>query len=228
VIQADQGESVSDQKSPNDPTLIYVFDAMCGWCYGFSPEIVEVEERFEGRIEVEVVSGGLATGDRAVPLHEARGYIRGALQDVEQRTGIEFGPGFRTMLDEGDYHYASLPPARAVAVFREMAPDRTVAFAADVQRALFYDGKPLDDAQTYRDILTDYPVDTETFLARWTSEEATDMALQDFQRAQQLGARGFPTLIWKDASGTEFIASGFMSADELGAKLEKRLDAVDE
>jgi len=38
--------------------LIYYFDALCGWCFGFSPVISQLEKEFEDRLNFEVISGG--------------------------------------------------------------------------------------------------------------------------------------------------------------------------
>ncbi len=46
--------------------LVYVFDAYCGWSYGFAPTLAELVRRHPD-LDVEVVSGGLFTGSRRVP-----------------------------------------------------------------------------------------------------------------------------------------------------------------
>ncbi len=42
--------------------LIYVYDALCGWCYGFSPVITDFSARHASEFAVEVVSGGMVLG----------------------------------------------------------------------------------------------------------------------------------------------------------------------
>ena len=43
--------------------FVYVFDAYCGWSYGFAPTLAEIVRRHP-ELDVEVVSGGLFTGPR--------------------------------------------------------------------------------------------------------------------------------------------------------------------
>ena len=48
--------------------LTYAFDALCGWCYGFAPALHRFATDNADRIELRVLSGGLFTGPRALPL----------------------------------------------------------------------------------------------------------------------------------------------------------------
>ena len=46
-----------------DKRLVYFADPMCSWCYGFSPVIGAIAERFEGRMPLDLVMGGLRAGN---------------------------------------------------------------------------------------------------------------------------------------------------------------------
>jgi putative protein-disulfide isomerase len=196
--------------APNSdrPKLIYVHDAMCGWCYGFSPTIQAAHERWKADVDFEIVNGGLATGARAVPVAQTRDYIRGALQKVEAHAGVEFGEGFHELMNDGTYVYDSVPPARAIVTMRAQRPELAIPFAADVQRALFFHGQPLDAAATYRTIL-DSPryrsVDVEEFLEAWRADSSLEAARADFERSRALGVRSFPTLILEDDEGRQVL-----------------------
>jgi putative protein-disulfide isomerase len=41
------------------PTIIYCYDAYCGWCYGFSPVIKKISEEYRHQIHFETLSGGM-------------------------------------------------------------------------------------------------------------------------------------------------------------------------
>ena len=71
---------------------VYVFDAYCGWSYGFAPTLAELVRRHPD-VEVEVVSGGLFTGGRRVPIRSL-GYVQGANAKISELTGAEFGDGY--------------------------------------------------------------------------------------------------------------------------------------
>lgn len=50
-----------------DPTLIYMWDAYCGWCYGFSKSLQAYHENHP-ELPLIVLSGGLFVGNKKLPL----------------------------------------------------------------------------------------------------------------------------------------------------------------
>ena len=221
-IAAEAERAVEARKAPEAErlTLIYAHDPMCGWCYGFHPTIERLHQKWSGRIDFEILSGGLATGSRAVPIAQTRGYIQEALKRVEAHSGVKFGEAFYALMEEGTYVYDSVPPARAIAVFRQMSPERALPFAVDVQRALFHDGRPLDEAATYRAILQAYPeVDAEQFIERWEDAASLKAAEEDFERAAALGVSSYPTLLIERDGQIEPIPKQLRRFDELNAHL---------
>jgi len=117
--------------------VIYVYDALCGWCYGFSPVISKLHERHQEELEFEVLSGGMVTGERIGPIGEVAGYISQAYKDVERAAGVTFGEGFlKGILAEGSAIFTSIPPAVALTVFKQHQPKKAVPFAARLQKAI--------------------------------------------------------------------------------------------
>jgi putative protein-disulfide isomerase len=47
----------------SETRLVYFADPMCSWCYGFSPVITALAERFEDRLPLHMVMGGLRAGN---------------------------------------------------------------------------------------------------------------------------------------------------------------------
>src|SRR6476469_3428321 len=83
-----------------DPRVVYVFDAYCGWCYGFDPAMLAFWDANRERVAFDVVSGGLFTGARR-PALGSLGFIREANERVARLTGVAFGPAFDALLDDG-------------------------------------------------------------------------------------------------------------------------------
>ena len=104
-------EISNEEKS--DMKLIYYFDALCGWCYGFSPVMSKVQEKYSGKLDIEVVSGGLFLGKRAGGVNEVAPHIKaGAYKSVERRTGVKFGQTFlEDVLKNGNMTPYDLSPA---------------------------------------------------------------------------------------------------------------------
>src|SRR5512135_442401 len=123
--------------------LIYVFDAYCGWSYGFSDTIAEVLGRHPD-LPVEVVSGGLFTGSRRVPVREF-GYIQGANDKISELTGAQFGEGYRRLIADGSFVMDSEDAAAGMVALRLAAPDLAVELAVALQRAFYVDGLSLSE-----------------------------------------------------------------------------------
>jgi len=98
---------------PASPTkhLVYFADPMCSWCYGFAPVIAELAERFEERLPLQMVMGGLRAGNTTPMRTEDKAYIRSAWTNVNQATGQPFDFHF---LEREGFVYDTEPACRAV------------------------------------------------------------------------------------------------------------------
>jgi putative protein-disulfide isomerase len=118
--------------------LIYIYDALCGWCYGFSPVMQQIHAKYVGRLEFEVLSGGMMMGLRAGPIGEVAPYIERAYPDVERATGVRFGEDFlEKILRPGTAVLSSEMPGMALTAFRKHRPAEVLQFAHALQNALY-------------------------------------------------------------------------------------------
>ena len=198
--------------------LYYCYDALCGWCYGFSPVITEFARRHR-EVPVQVVSGGMITGERIGPIGEVAGYIKQAYRVVEDRCGVEFGQSFlQNILEEGSAVFTSVPAAVAMAVFQDQQPERALEYAAALQRAIYYDGiEPLDRA-AYADRAAALGTDRADFLAKMDDPAFLTKAETDFALSQRFGVTGFPTLVYESVSGELYaLARGYLPLQNLEA-----------
>ena len=197
--------------------LVYVFDAYCGWSHGFSGTLGDVVSRHPD-LPVEVVSGGLFTGLRRVPVREF-GYVQGANAKIAELTGATFGQAYEELIADGSFVMDSEAAARGVAALRQVAPDRAAELAAALQHAFYVDGRSLSEAATYRTVAQAAGLDADAVVAAFESAEAQTAAHADFRRAVQLGVTGFPTLLAVDGDSATPLAYGHATADEVDERL---------
>ncbi|MEU9188641.1 DsbA family protein [Streptomyces sp. NPDC048484] len=200
--------------------LIYVFDAYCGWSYGFAPTLTELVRRHPD-LDVEVVSGGLFTGRRRVPVREF-GYVQGANAKISESTGVGFGAGYERLIADGSFVMDSEAAARGVAALRQTAPDRTVELTTALQHAFYVDGMSLSDPATYRAVAEAAGLAPDTVVGAFTSPGSAAAAKDDFARAAQLGVQSYPTLLAVQGARTAVLAVGHAGVDET----EQRMDAL--
>jgi len=209
------------------PTLIYVYDPLCGWCYGFHPVMEKLRKRFGDRITIDVKVGGLAVGERAQPVSEGYDYIKDGLKQVEKATGIEFGRNFKLLIEEGSYFYDSVPPCKAQKIVNEIAPEHSLNFAGTLQSALFRDGKDLNDPATYEELIEPYDIDPDTFKTRFESDETKEALMAEFDWCRSHGATGFPTLLIKIEDEISIMSRGYRPFDTIESHLHHLINNLE-
>ena len=197
--------------------LVYVFDAYCGWSHGFSPTIQEIARRHPD-LPLEVVSGGLFTGARRVPIREF-GYVQGANAKIGELTGAEFGAGYQRLIADGSFVMDSQAAARGLAALRSVAPDRALELAVALQRAFYVDGHSLSAPGTYARVAEAAGLDADSVVSALPSPTTEAEAEANFRRAAELGVDGFPTVLAVNGERLTVLARGQAIADEVDQHL---------
>lgn len=193
------------------PLLLYVFDPLCGWCYGFHPVIEQLQEKYQDQFAFQVISGGMVRGERIGPIGEVAGYISEAYKVVEEKTGVTFGEGFlRNVLAPGTTIFDSEPPARALAVLKQHAPDQQVALSSAVQKAIYYDGMEPVKPESYAGIASEFGLDPALLAEQMNTEAAQRAAEAEFDLSNQLGVQGFPTVFLFTQTHRFLLARGYL------------------
>jgi putative protein-disulfide isomerase len=212
--------------TPTDtPTLYYVFDALCGWCYGFSPVMQRVAAGYAGKMNIEVISGGMVTGTRIGPIGKVAPYIKEAHKDVERATGTKFGDAFLNgTLATGTAIFSSIEPALAIATVRNANPAKALAFAHDVQHAIYFDGIAPTNLEAIAPYASKYGISESQFLNEAKSQSIMAQALKEFKMSDSLKVTGFPTLFILKNQKLIRIAEGYLPQAELEKRIDKVLD----
>ena len=206
------------------PILIYCYDAYCGWCYGFSPVIRKIAQEYKDRLDMEVLSGGMMTGEGIMPIEKIGPFIQISYKSVEDLTGIKFGEDFLWHVfnpEQSDWVMNSEKPAIALCIFKEYYPERQLEFATDLQYALNYEGRDLDDDEAYRHLLEKYSIQPGAFYPKLNSEEYKEAAYYEFALCKQLQVNGFPS-VFIQTGELKFVmvARGFTALEELSSRIE--------
>lgn len=209
------------------PIVIYCYDAYCGWCYGFSPVIKKIASDYADRFDFEVLSGGMIIIETPRHIKVTAGYIQRAYKTVEEYTGIKFGDDYLWHInhpDDSDWFPSSEKPAIALCIFKEYFPEKQVAFAADLQYALHYEGRDLCDDEAYRHLLDKYAIPAAEFYEKLHSESYREKAYYEFALVKQLQVTGFPAVLLQvEASKFYLLAKGYTDYTTLSSRIENVL-----
>lgn len=208
-------------------TLIYCYDAYCGWCYGFSEVMKKLNSEYKNKVKIEVLSGGMILPEQPVHIGASAGFISKAYKRVEELTGIKFGEDYLWHVrhpDQSDWYPNSEKPAIALCIFKEYFPDQQVNFAADLQYALHFEGRDLTDDEAYRNILEKYNLPAEEFYEKLHDETYKEKAHYEFALCKQLQVTGYPAvLLQKNESKFYLLARGYTDYETLSKRLENAL-----
>jgi putative protein-disulfide isomerase len=209
--------------------IIYFYDALCGWCYGFSPVMKRLWENYQDEFKFEVMSSGMIMGDRVGPIGEVAPYIKEAYKTVENRSGVSFGKAFiEGVLEEGTQVFSSELPARAMILFKEQKPKQAIAFAHHLQDALYYHGMDLNKKETYIQLFNDFELKGEALVKRIDSVEIIAAANAEFVEVSRFGVSGFPTVIAKVNGQYYALSRGYVDYQQLEAAAKRLLQLANQ
>ncbi|MDX5427354.1 MAG: DsbA family protein, partial [Bacteroidota bacterium] len=199
------------------PRLIYVFDALCGWCYAFGFEVEKIMNEFGSEVDPLVINGGLVLGDRVGTFDETYPQIHDSVKQLEQYTGHSFGSAFKegVLKNTADYVLDSEIPSRAMVIFRDHFPERQIEISHILQKAFYLNGRNISNQEVLADIAEEMGMDRASFLLEMNEESYRLKTLADFQTAQKMGISGFPALAIQIGEKGYLLARGYRPADEI-------------
>jgi putative protein-disulfide isomerase len=211
-----------DQK----PQILYLFDPLCGWCYGFSENINNFSGKHQDKFEVVPIPGGMVVEERVRPISSMAGYIGDALKKVEQTTGCTFGEAYKKELRDGDMLLDSEPPSRALITFRTFDLNRSILFAKSLQSAHYMEGKDYNDPALYRAMASSFGLDPDLFMERFNDPEMKQQVQQEFAWVRESGIQGYPTVVLRNKERYYLLTNGYASLDTLEQSLQKAMKMI--
>jgi putative protein-disulfide isomerase len=179
----------------NRPTLHYVFDPLCGWCYAAAP-LVQAARAVPG-LAIALHGGGMMTGpNRRTITPQWRDYVMPHDRRIAQLTGQPFGEAyFEGLLRDTTAVMDSEPPTTAI-LAAEALEGRGIDLLERLQRAHYVEGLRIADAAVLHDLATDIGLDGSAFAAA-VDAHAGAPTREHFAASRALlarmGGNGFPS-----------------------------------
>ncbi|MDQ0867336.1 DsbA family protein [Arthrobacter globiformis] len=189
----------------------YVFDAYCGWCYGFAPAVTELAA--EEWVELRVISGGLFPASAIAALRDYP-HIPNANARIAQLTGALFGDPYVKLLEDGDFIMNSDAAAVGLVALKDSGGD-DLQMAHAMQTAFYKYGQDLSDVSTYIEIAQDHGLDSSKVVSSFYDSQTRQKAVAEQQEVRQLGIHAYPTLLAHAADGTYRIGGPASSGERL-------------
>jgi len=182
---------------------------------------------YSNQVQFEVLSGGMILPETPKPISIMAEYFLNNCKAVTEATGTVFGDDFLWHVKNpelSDWFPNSEKPAIALCVFKEYHPDKQVAFAADLQYALQFEGRDLDDNEAYRHLLEKYAIPVDEFYNLLKDPAYKEKAHEEFEICKQLHVEGYPqVLLQVNESRFILLASGYTEYEIVQQRLEGAL-----
>jgi len=182
-------------KSMNQPTLHYIHDPLCGWCYGAAPLLRAAREH----MAVQAHGGGMMAGERRQPVTPAlRQYVMPHDRRIAQLTGQPFGEAYVDgLLRDSSAVFDSEPPITAMLAAEQLA-GRGLDMLARIQHAHYVEGRQVADPGVLRELAIELGPDGPGFDEAYAQcrGTVTQAHMAESRRLlAQVGGGGFPTFV---------------------------------
>jgi len=184
---------------------------MCSWCWAFRPVWTAVQKALPDALQVKHLLGGLAPDSDVPMLAETQTMIRRHWQTIEQRVpGTEFNFKFWT---ECAPLRSTYPACRAVIAAKLQDPQLEDAMILAIQQAYYLQVRNPSCDDVLIDLAAGLSLDSEQFRYDLNSSTTQNLLMQEIQRAQNMGAQSFPSLVLEKDGAYHAISIDYNHAE---------------
>lgn len=201
--------------------LIYFGDPMCSWCWGLSHHLKRLIAHYNGRLDFEIVMGGLRPGGGDPWTEDFRNMLRTHWEHVSEASGQPFNYDF---FEREHFDYNTEPPARAVRVIRDLAPTQELEFYEFIQSAFYVENLDPGLPEFYRAPCLTLGIEHPEFEVRFNSDQYKLLIRKDFTRAQQIGVRGFPSILLQIEDKIHVVTLGYAEFTQMQGVIDKLIN----
>ncbi|MBB1505819.1 DsbA family protein [Pseudoalteromonas sp. SG41-1] len=174
----------------NNSQLIYVYDPMCSWCWGFQKCWQKIQDALANEVDIIYKVGGLAADSDQPMTVSMQQFLQQTWQRIGQQTGAKFNFDFWQNCQPRRSTY---PACRAVIAARYFNKERVMLGA--IQQGYYLSAQNPSDLNTLVSCAQQIGIAADEFLAILQSEQLEQAFQQELAYVQQLPVQGFPSLV---------------------------------
>jgi putative protein-disulfide isomerase len=171
--------------------LHYIYDPLCGWCYGAKPLV----QAAQAVLPVIAHGGGMMTGaNRQKVSPQLRNYVMPHDRRIAEYSGQPFGEAyFEGLLRDHSAVFDSAPPIAAVLAAEQMT-GRGLELLGKLQSAHYVEGRRIADESVLFELAQGMGLDREAFEKTFRSADTEGHIRNSRALLAKVGGQGFPTL----------------------------------
>jgi putative protein-disulfide isomerase len=188
-------------------TLHYIYDPLCGWCYGFSP-LIHTARSVRG-LTIRMHGGGMLAGHaRQLVTAGLREFIMTHVPRVTAMTKARFGEAYTEGLLRDPTAMLDSEPATAAVLAAEGIAGRGLDMLKRIQTAHYLDGARVVERKELIGLGADIGLDGAAFEAEFARMLGTIVQshIEESRRLlTRVGGQGFPTFAWEKNGRFEIV-----------------------
>jgi len=175
------------------PTLYYIHDPMCSWCWGFRKVWNQVQKDLKGKIDIRIVVGGLAPDSNQIMSETMQKSIQQNWQRIQQHIpGTQFNYSFWQICKPRRSTY---PACRAVIAARLQSEKFSKMMVLAIQQAYYLNAKNPSDDLVLIQLAGEIGLDSKQFEIDLSSDECKQLLDKELKLTASLNVNSFPSLI---------------------------------
>jgi putative protein-disulfide isomerase len=209
-----------------DKTLYYLYDPLCGWCYGAMPALSALFG--VGSVRIELMPTGLFSDAGAKPMDEDFAAFAWSNDErISRTTGQRFTEAYRQgVLADRQQRFDSGPATLALTAVASTAVDKEYIALKAIQHARYVNGSDVTSVSVLIGVLQALGLNEAADLMTRPGNDLVSANATRITHAQawmqDFGARGVPTLILESGSTRSLLVINtvFSDPDDLIRQIE--------
>jgi len=171
--------------------LIYVYDPMCSWCWGFTPAWQQLKQALDGIVTIEYRVGGLAP-DSSEPMPEHMQHmLQNTWHTISNKLGTKFNFDFWHTCQPRRSTY---PACRAALLARKVKKESQMIEA--IQHAYYLQARNPSNKSVLAEIAQELGIASQEDFEQQLNSTVLDQELMtEIAQVRTLPIQGFPSLI---------------------------------
>jgi putative protein-disulfide isomerase len=204
------------------PTLYYVHDPMCSWCWAFRPTLLKLREALPRGIEFKQLLGGLAPDTEQSMAPAMQQQLQETWRRIQQK--LPATPFNFDFWVKAQPRRATYPACRAVIAARRLAPAAEASMILAIQQAYYLHAQNPSEEAVLIQLANDLDLPGERFRALLNSPQTQALLNEELEKARLMGVRSFPALVLQQGMGYWPIPVDYHNVDPMLETLALVLD----
>ena len=204
------------------PTLYYIHDPMCSWCWAFRPALLALKQSLPKTILFEPLLGGLAPdSDQPMP-EEMQQQLQSTWRRIQEKLPeTRFNYDFWRL---NQPRRSTYPACRAVIAARQISLNLQDDMTLAIQQAYYLKALNPSDNDVLINLAEELGIDSTAFAGLLHSDRTQNRLEEEIEQSRLMGARSFPSLILKVGEGYWPVPVDYRSPTPILETIEMLLD----